>query len=145
MRGGEAVLEGILDLFPDADLYTLFHFPGSVSQAIESHTIHTSSLQRTATRVGDYRHLLPLFPRAIREFDLSGYDLVISSSHCVAKGVDAKGLPHLCYCHTPMRYIWDRFDDYFPRSRPLRRLAASLIARRLRKWDVKTAAGVTRF
>jgi glycosyltransferase involved in cell wall biosynthesis len=145
MRGGEAVLEGILGLFPDAELYTLFHFPGSVSQAIESHTIHTSSLQRTASRVGDYRHLLPLFPRAIREFDLSGYDLVISSSHCVAKGVDAKGLPHLCYCHTPMRYIWDRFDDYFPKSKPLVRAAARVVAARLRKWDVETSAGVTRF
>ena len=145
MRGGEAVLEGILDLFPDADLYTLFHFPGSVSERIEAHPIHTSSLQRTASRIGDYRHLLPLFPRAIREFDLSGFDLVISSSHCVAKGVDAQGLPHLCYCHTPMRYIWDRFDDYFPRSKPLQRAAARVVAARLRKWDVETSAGVTRF
>ena len=89
--------------------------------------------------------LLPLFPRAVREWDLSSFDFVISSSHAAAKGVDAKGKPHLCYCHTPMRYIWDRFDDYFPRSKPLRRLAVSVIARRLRKWDVKTAAGVTRF
>ena len=145
MRGGESVLEGILDLFPDAALYTLFHFPGSVSKQIESHQIHTSSLQRTASRISDYRHLLPLFPRAIREIDLSGYELVISSSHCVAKGVDAKGLPHLCYCHTPMRYIWDRFDDYFPRSRPLQRAAARVVAARLRRWDVKTAAEVTRF
>jgi len=145
MRGGEQVLEAILELYTQAELFTLFHFPGTTSPAIESRTIHTSSLQRLASNASDYRTLLPLFPRAIREFDLSPFDLVISSSHCVAKGVDAKGKPHVCYCHTPMRYIWDRFDDYFPRSKPLRRLAVSVIARRLRKWDVKTAAGVTRF
>ena len=145
MRGGEQVLEAILELYPGAELFTLFHFPGSASPAIEARTIHTSSLQRLASNASDYRTLLPLFPRAIREFDLSDFDLVISSSHCVAKGVDARGTPHVCYCHTPMRYIWDRFDDYFPRSKPLRRLAVSVIARRLRKWDVKTAAGVARF
>ena len=145
MRGGEQVLEAILDLVPEAELFTLFHFPRSVSKAIESRTIHTSRLQSLAMRVRDYRTLLPLFPRAVRQWDLSGFDLVISSSHAVAKGVDARGKPHLCYCHTPMRYIWDRFDDYFPRSKPLRRMAVSVIARRLRKWDVKTAAGVTRF
>jgi glycosyltransferase involved in cell wall biosynthesis len=145
MRGGEAVLEGILDAVPGADLFTLFHFPGSVSPKIEARTIHTSSLQRLARRVRDYRQLLPLFPRAVREWDLSGYDLIVSSSHCVVKGVDAKGKPHLCYCHTPMRYIWDRFDDYFPRSKPLRRAAAISVAPWLRRWDVKTAAEVTQF
>jgi len=126
-------------------VFTLFHFPGTVSAKIESRAIHTSSLQRRATAASDYRRYLPLFPRAIREFDLSGFDLVISSSHCVAKGVDAKGLPHLSYCHTPMRYIWDRFDDYFPRSKPLRRAAMMTLAPWLRRWDVKTASGVTRF
>jgi glycosyltransferase involved in cell wall biosynthesis len=145
MRGGEAVLEGILDIVPEAELFTLFHFPGSVSQKIESRVIHTSSLQRLARRVSDYRQLLPLFPRAAREFDLRAFDLIISSSHCVAKGVDARGKPHLSYCHTPMRYIWDRFDDYFPRSKPLRRAAAVSIVPWLRRWDVKTAAGVTEF
>ncbi len=145
MRGGEAVLEAILDLFPAAELFTLFHFPGSVSAKIESHPIHASPLQRMASTIDDYRRLLPLFPFAIRQFDLSRFDLVISSSHCVAKGVDAKGKPHFCYCHTPMRYIWDRFDDYFPPSKPLQRMAANVVAPFLRRWDVITAAGVTRF
>jgi glycosyltransferase involved in cell wall biosynthesis len=145
MRGGEAVLEAILDAVPDADLYTLFHFPGSVSRKIESRNIYTSSLQRYASRVSDYRQLLPLFPRAAREWDLGKYDLIISSSHCVVKGVDTKGKPHLCYCHTPMRYVWDRFDDYFPRSKPLRRAAAMSIVPWLRRWDVRTSAGVTQF
>ncbi|MDQ3280382.1 MAG: glycosyltransferase [Acidobacteriota bacterium] len=145
MRGGEAVLEAILDVLPDADLYTLFHFRGSMSEKIERRNIHTSSLQRLAERASDYRHLLPLYPRAARQWDLSGYDLIVSSSHCVAKGVDAKGKPHLSYCHTPMRYIWDRFDDYFPRSKPLQRAAMLSLAPWLRRWDVKTSAGVTRF
>ena len=145
MRGGESVLEAILDIVPNAELFTLFHFPGKVSRRIESRPIHTSSLQSIATRVSDYRKLLPLFPRAVRKWDLSRFDLVISSSHCVAKGVDARGKPHLCYCHTPMRYMWDRFDDYFPRSRPLLRATASLFRPGLQRWDVKTAAGVTQF
>jgi glycosyltransferase involved in cell wall biosynthesis len=145
MRGGEAVLEGILDVVPDAEIFTLFHFPGKVSDKIESRPIHTSSLQRRASAATDYRRYLPLFPRAIREFDLRAFDLVISSSHCVAKGVDAYGRPHLSYCHTPMRYIWDRFDDYFPRSKPLQRAAMKALAPWLRRWDARTASGVTRF
>ena len=143
MRGGEAVLEGILDVAPGAELFTLFHFPGSVSEQIESHPIHTSRLQGLASRVADYRTLLPLFPRAVRHFDLSAFDLVISSSHAVAKGVDARGKPHLCYCHTPMRYVWDRFDDYFPRG--AKRLLAKPLAASLRRWDVASSAGVTKF
>ncbi|HEY6844081.1 MAG TPA: glycosyltransferase [Thermoanaerobaculia bacterium] len=145
MRGGEAVLEAILDLFPDADLFTLFHFPGNVSPKIESHRIHTSSLQHAAAKKRDYRYLLPSFPRAIEEFDLSGFDLVISSSHCVAKGVRAPRERHFCYCHTPMRYMWDRFDDYFPWRRPLLHVAAAVMRRRLQTWDAKSAQGVRQF
>lgn len=145
MRGGEAVLEAILDLLPGADLFTLFHFRGSVSAKIEARTIHTSSLQRLAERTSDYRRLLALFPRAARQWDFSEYDLIVSSSHCVAKGINARGKWHVCYCHTPMRYIWDRFDDYFPRSKPLQRAAMMAIAPWLRRWDVRTAAEVTQF
>lgn len=145
MRGGEAVLEAILALVPQAKLFTLFHFEGSVSPAIERHQIHTSFLQNAAKRASDYRRLLPLFPRAARSWDLRDFDLIISSSHCVAKGVNARGKPHLCYCHTPMRYIWDRFDDYFPRSKPFMRAAASAVAPYLRRFDVRTSAEVTRF
>ncbi len=145
MRGGEQVLEGILQCVPDAELFTLFHFRGAVSPLIESRTIHTSSLQSLASKVRDYRKLLPLFPRAARQWDLRGFDTIISSSHCVAKGVNARGKPHLCYCHTPMRYIWDRFDDYFPRSKPLQRAAMSAFAPWLRRWDVRTVPEVTQF
>ena len=143
MRGGENVLEGILALVPGAELFTLFHFPGTVSAAIEAHTIHTSRLQALASRVADYRTLLPFFTRAVRQWDLSPFDLIISSSHAVAKGVDSRGRPHLCYCHTPMRYIWDRFDDYFPRG--VKRLLARPLAARLRRWDVASSQGVSRF
>jgi glycosyltransferase involved in cell wall biosynthesis len=144
MRGGEHVLEAILDVFPRSDLFTLFHFPGKVSPAIESRSIRTSWLQPIATRVSDYRKLLPLFPQAATSWDFSAYDLIVSSSHCVVKGVRTRGKPHLSYCHTPMRYVWDRFDDYFPRSRPLQRLIASPVAAALRRWDRRTA-GVSEF
>src|SRR5688500_5528635 len=145
MRGGESVLEAILETLPEAEVFTLFHFKGSVSPAIESRRIHTSGLQSIARRVGDYRKLLPFFPGAVRRWDLRNFDLIVSSSHCVAKGVRARGKPHLCYCHTPMRYIWDRFDDYFPPSRPWQRAVASAAAKRLRRWDVGTASEVTQF
>lgn len=145
MRGGEAVLEGILEALPGAEIFTLFHFEGSVSKAIETRRIHSSWLQRIAPRIRDYRKLLPLFPSAVRQWDFRSFDLIVSSSHCVAKGIRARGKPHLSYCHTPMRYIWDRFDDYFPRSRPLQRMLAKPVAARLRRWDVKTAGEVTQF
>lgn len=145
MRGGESVLEAILDALPSAEIFTLFHYPGSVSKKIEARPIHTSRLQALAKRTSDYRVLLPLYPQAARQWDFRGYDFIVSSSHCVAKGIDAKGKPHLCYCHTPMRYIWDRFDDYFPRSRPLRRAAVMSVAPWLRRWDVATAREVTHF
>jgi glycosyltransferase involved in cell wall biosynthesis len=145
MRGGESVLEAILDALPEAEIFTLFHLKGTVSRKIESRVIHTSSLQALAEKTSDYRRLLPLYPRAVRQWDFRGFDLIVSSSHCVAKGVDARGIPHLCYCHTPMRYIWDRFDDYFPRTKPLQRAAMMSLAPWLRRWDVKTSSEVTRF
>lgn len=145
MRGGEKVLEAILGVFPEAELFTLFHFRGKVSEQIESHRIHTSWLQRMASLVPNYRYLLPLFPAAIRTWDLSRYDLVISSSHCVAHGVRTGAATHVSYCHTPMRYVWDRFDDYFPPSRKWMRLVASPMARLLQRWDVRSSAGVGHF
>ena len=114
MRGGEKVLEVVCGLYPDADIHTLFHWRGSVSPAIERHRIHTSFLQHLPMARSQYRRYLPLFPFAIEQFDLDGYDLVISSSHCAAKGVVAPGRArHVCYCHSPMRYAWDQFDAYF--------------------------------
>src|SRR5919108_2994922 len=110
MRGGERCLEVFCELFPEADLYTLLHCPGSVSKTIEDRRIRTSFIQRLPLTRRAYRYYLPLFPSAIERFDLQGYDLVLSSSHCVAKGVRAPSGYHLAYVYTPMRYIWDQYE-----------------------------------
>ncbi len=146
MRGGEKVLAALGSLFPAAPVYTLFHFPGSVSPAIESHPIRTSFLQRAPGLRRHYRRYLPLFPAAVEAFDLAGHDLVVSSSHCVAKGaIPPPGALHLCYCHTPMRYAWDQEHAYFPkRTGPTARLRGVVLSR-LRSWDVASAARVDGF
>ena len=146
MRGGEKVLEAILPLVPEPTIFTLFHTPGSVSAAIERYPIRVSWLNRLPFARRHYRHLLPLFPGAVESFDLSGFDLVVSSSHCVAKGAIAPpGVPHLCYCHTPVRYAYEQFDLYFPPGRTrLRALKAAAIGR-LRAWDLATASRPTRY
>jgi glycosyltransferase involved in cell wall biosynthesis len=145
LRGGEKVLELLLELFPDATLATLLHVPGSTSPRIESRPIVTTFLQKMPLVERHYRWYLPLFPRAIESLDLSGFDLVLSSSHCAAKGAIVRGgAPHICYCHTPMRYVWDRFEDYFGRGWKSRFLYAPA-ARRLRRWDRSSAARVDSF
>ena len=104
LRGGERVLEALCELFPDADVYTLIHQPGTMPPAIENRRIYTSFLQQIPGIHTRYRHFLPLFPRAIESFQLEGYDLVLSSSHCVAKGIrKPPGAKHLSYIHAPMR------------------------------------------
>jgi glycosyltransferase involved in cell wall biosynthesis len=147
MRGGERCLEVFCELFPDADLYTLLHVPGSVSPVIERRRIVTSFIQRLPDARRRYRHYLPLFPAAVGRFDLTGYDLVLSSSHAVAKGVRvSRGALHVCYCFTPMRYVWDLYDDYFgARAGLLARVAMPPLAAWLRRWDRRTAASVHHF
>jgi glycosyltransferase involved in cell wall biosynthesis len=146
MRGGEKVLESLAAIFPAAPIYTLFHFPGSVSAALESHPIHTSFLQRAPGIRRHYRRYLPLFPAAIEDFDLAGYDLVLSSSHCAAKGVvPPPDAFHLCYCHTPMRYAWDQEHAYFPRRTGLVARTRSLGLTALRAWDAASAPRVRLF
>jgi len=148
MRGGEKVLLSLARLFPEAPVFTLLHIPGSVDSELEAREIHTSFVQHLPAVARRYRHYLPLFPTAAERFDLRGFDLVLSSSHCVAKGVrPAPDAVHLCYCHTPMRYVWDRYDDYFGPGRvgPLARLLIPPIAARLRTWDVASARRVHHF
>jgi glycosyltransferase involved in cell wall biosynthesis len=146
MRGGERVLEAILPLVPEPTIFTLFHVPGSVSASIERHPIRVSYLNRLPLARSRYRHLLPLFPAAVERFDLSGFDLVVSSSHCVAKGAIAPpGVAHLCYCHTPVRYAYEQFDLYFPPGRTRLRALKSAAIARLRAWDVATARRPTRY
>jgi len=146
MRGGEKVIEALGAMFPEAPLFTLFHFPGSVSPAIESHPIRTSFLQRAPGIRRHYRGYLPVFPAAIEELDLSGFNVVVSSSHCVAKGVIAPpDAFHLCYCHTPMRYAWDQEHAYFPHRQGIAARLRSLALTALRAWDVSSATRVNLF
>lgn len=148
MRGGEKVLEVLCELFPDADLYTLIHLKGSVSKTIEKMKIKTSFLQWLPFIERRYRYYLPLFPFAIEQFNLDGYDLVLSSSHCVAKGVKKKpDTLHICYCYTPMRYVWDMYDIYFGRERsnPITRVIMNTTAHYLRRWDLSSCGRVDEF
>ena len=118
MRGGEKCLEVLCELFPEADLFTLIHDKGKLSRTIESMRIRTSFIQNMPFGLKKYRHYLPLFPLAIEQFDFSGYDLIISSSHCVAKGVKHDdSVYHISYIYTPMRYVWDQFETYFRQPR----------------------------
>ncbi len=147
MRGGEKVLEAFCQLFPEAPVYTLLHVPGSVSRLIEGHAIRTSFVQRLPLAASRYRHYLPLFPRAARSLRLPDCDLVLSSSHCVAKGVAApRGALHVSYVHTPMRYVWDLYDQYFgPGRGGLARWVMPLFRGYLQGWDVRTSQGVDQF
>ena len=145
-RGGEKVLLELVRMFPDAPVFTLFHFPGSQHAEIEAREIRTTFLQRIVSPRVDYRRLLPLFFAAAERWDLSGFDVVISTSHCVAKNAKKDpGAFHLCYCHTPVRYLHDQFDAYF-RGRPAPLVLAARLARSpLRAWDVATVPRVDAF
>jgi glycosyltransferase involved in cell wall biosynthesis len=139
MRGGERCLEVFCELFPEAPLYTLLHVPGSVSPVIERRRIVTSFVQRLPGAATRYRQYLPLFPAAVRGLSLDGYDLVLSLSHCAAKAVRVPpGARHLCYCFTPMRYVWDLEDDYARGAGWLVRAALPPLAAALRRWDRRT-------
>jgi glycosyltransferase involved in cell wall biosynthesis len=148
MRGGEKVLLSLCRLFPDAPIFTLLHVEGTLAPELEARDIRTSFVQRLPAAARRYRSYLPLFPSAAASWDLSGFDLVVSSSHCVAKGARVPpGALHVCYCHTPMRYVWDRFDDYFGAGRVPRLAgwAIGVVAEGLRAWDIASAGGVHAF
>ncbi len=143
MRGGEKCVEALCELYPEADLFALLHVPGSASPIIERRGVRTSFIQHLPFASKRYRNYLPLFPAAVRQFDLSGYDLVISSSHCAAKGVVVPaGALHVCYCYTPMRYLWVQREEYFGPGRAglLTRIGFRAVEPYLRRWDLRTAA-----
>src|SRR3989338_5983552 len=148
MRGGEKCLEIFCELFPDADLYTLIHIPGSVSKTIEERNIKTSFIQKIPGVEKHYRSFLPLFPLAIEGFDLKGYDLILSSSHCVAKGIiPPPNAIHISYVHTPMRYVWDSYHHYFGKGRVnwFSGKVISIFAHYLRMWDATSSNRVDYF
>ncbi len=148
MRGGEKALEVFCEMFPDADLFTLVHLPGTTSPTIERRRVARSPIQWMPFAGRLYRQYLPLFPIAVEQFDLDGYDLVISTSHCAAKSVVVTGRTrHLCYCLTPMRYAWDQFDAYFGPDRVGKlgnRLLRPVLAS-LARWDRATEGRVHRY
>lgn len=146
-RGGEKVLERILNLYPQSDLYFLFGDPKKHLKNIGSnHKLFPSFLSAVPFIEKIYKLFLPLFPVAIESFDLSSYDLVISTSSCVAKGViPSPNATHICYIHSPMRYAWDQEHRYFPKKpsllRPLELLRRVFLSR-LRVWDVASSCRV---
>ena len=148
MRGGEKCLEVLCRAFPDAKLHTLIHARGTLSPSIEAMTIRPSPLQRVPGILKHYRHFLPAMPWATRSWDVGDVDLVVSLSHCVAKMVRVPaGVPHVCYCFTPMRYAWDGRDAYLASwaDRPVRRALAGAILNRLRRLDRVTSSRVSHF
>lgn len=147
MRGGERVLEALAEMFPDATIYTLFYHREFLSPSLRSRKMKASFLHYVPGIRRFYRLCLPLFPYGIKTLHLeSDTTLVISSSHCVAKGISVpKNATHICYCHTPMRYAWGFQDSYFERiPQVLRPLLHGILAR-LRKWDQKINSGVNHF
>lgn len=148
MRGGERVLEVLCEVFPEAELHTLLHVPGSVSPAIERHRPHTSFLQQFPGIGRLYRHLLPLYPLAIEHLDVGRPDVLISTSHCAVKSLPVPPTTrHLCYCFTPVRYAWDQFDAYFGVER-VGRVRAAVMRRlldRFARWDQRTSQRADRY
>lgn len=142
MRGAEKVLDAWCAVWPQAEIFALFHTKGALSPAIESHPIRTSYLQKFPLIHSRYPNYLPFMPGAMESLNLRGFDVVLSMSQCVAKGAVTDGL-HLCYCLTPMRYVWDKVDDYFGTGFK-RRLAGPMI-RKLQRWDLETVDRVHRW
>lgn len=148
MRGGERCLEIFCELFPDAPINTLIHVQGSVSDEIERHRIIPSFLNTFPFVKKQYRYFLPLFPSAIQSFEFNNFDLILSSSHCVAKGVRVpEGTCHISYIHTPMRYVWDGYEDYFGSVSHFNfaRLGMGLFRKRLQQWDQESNSQVHSF
>lgn len=145
-RGGERVVEALAEMFPQADIFTLVYDKRSTSEVIRRHPIHTSFIQKLPLAKRHYRSYLPLFPLALERFDLRGYDLVISSESGPAKGVlTSPETCHICYCHTPMRYVWNAYHDYRASAGVLKRLAMPFFIHYLRQWDQATAGRVDYF
>ncbi|NIZ40614.1 glycosyltransferase [Entomospira entomophila] len=146
MRGGEKVLEAICELFPQADIYTHVYVPNKMSETIRKHNVFTTFIQKLPRAHKWYQRYLPLMPRALEALDLSHYDLIISSESGPAKGIlTPSHIPHICYCHTPMRYLWDYYHHYLHTSGFITRFFFSCLAPSLRNWDVLTSHRVDTF
>jgi len=146
MRGGERVLERLISLYPDADIFTHVYDPNAVSDIIRQRKVQTTFIQKLPASRRLYQKYLPLMPLALEQLDLRGYDLILSSESGPAKGViTPPNSLHVCYCHSPMRYLWDHYTDYLRSAGPLSKLCMPWLAHGLREWDYVSAGRVDRF
>lgn len=146
MRGGEKCLEVFCELFPHSPIYTLFYDKEKISAKIQLHPIRVSWIDRFPGARKNYRHFLPFFPMAAESFDLSEFDLIVSTSHCAAKGVKKrKDALHLCYCFTPMRYAWGFFDEYFGDKGFFSKMLIKKLMKDLQRWDKNASGRVDHF
>jgi glycosyltransferase involved in cell wall biosynthesis len=146
MRGGEKVIEALCRMFPEADVFTHVYDSSAISPTIKAHRIRTSFISRLPFAIRRYKSYLPLMPLALEQLDLRGYDLIISSESGPAKGIiPPSGALHICYCHSPMRYVWNMFHEYRDRSGFFTRLAMPLLSHYVRNWDVISATRVHHF
>jgi glycosyltransferase involved in cell wall biosynthesis len=146
MRGGEKVLEQFCELFPEADIFTHVYVPGRISEKIRRHRVQTTFINKLPGASRHHQRYLPLMPFALEQLDLRGYDLVISSEAGPAKGVvSAPGTVHICYCHSPMRYVWDMYHEHLRYLRRPSRTLMRLVAHYLRMWDAESARRVDIF
>lgn len=146
MRGGEKVIEALGRMYPEADIFTHVVVPEALSEDLRRHTIRTSFIAKLPRAARIYKSYLPLMPLALEQLDLSGYDLIISSESGPAKGIiPPEGAVHLCYCHSPMRYIWNMYHEYRRSAGPVARAAMPLLTHYLRTWDESSAARVDHF
>lgn len=146
MRGGEKMLEALCRMYPQADIFTHVYDPEAVSATIRQHKVTTSFIQRLPFAKKAYQRYLPLMPLALEQFDLRGYDLVISTESGPAKGVlTSAETTHICYCHTPMRYVWDFYQDYLAEAGAFTRFAMRPLTHYLRMWDALSAQRVDHF
>ena len=140
MRGGEKVLEELCKLFPQADIFTNVYDESKISDTIKSHKIYTTKINKWPMAKKMYQKYMPFMPKALMDLDLTGYDLVISSESGPAKGVvPSPNAFHLCYCHTPMRYLWDMYHEYFRKSNPIVKFFMKSMIPSLRLWDVMSS------
>lgn len=146
--GAEKVLKSILAIYPNADLFSLVDFLNQRdrTEIINNKSVSTSFIQKLPFSKKHFRNYLPLFPKAIESLDVSSYDLVISSSWAVAKGVKTNvNQIHICYCYTPIRYAWDLYDEYTKDLNPLKKLLVTSSLKYIRQWDIKTLNRVDYF
>jgi glycosyltransferase involved in cell wall biosynthesis len=146
MRGGEKVVEALAEMYPQADIFTHVYVPEMISEKIREHRIIPTFINALPRASKMYKTYLPLMPLALEQCDLRGYDLVISSESGPAKGIIAPAEAlHVCYCHTPMRYIWNMYHDYSDGAGRVTRMMMPALSHYLRMWDVSTAARVDSF